>query len=40
VNDCNHTARINVGGARLDFAYDDANEPMQRRAVVGLAFGL
>lgn len=33
-------AGIGVGSARLDLAYDHASLPGQRRAVVGLAFGL
>lgn len=33
-------AGIDIGGARLDLAYDDADVPLQRRAVAGIAFGL
>ena len=33
-------AGINVGRARLDLAYDHANLAAQRRAAVGLGFGL
>lgn len=33
-------AGIDVGKARLDLAYDHASQPLQRRAVVGLGFGL
>ena len=36
------TARpdANVHAARLDVAYDDADTPMQRRAMLGVEFGL
>jgi hypothetical protein len=33
-------AGINFGAARLDVAYDDADTPMQRRAMLGVEFGL
>ena len=33
-------AGINFGNARVDLAYDGADTPMQRRALVGVVFGL
>ena len=33
-------AGINFGAARIDIAYDGADTPMQRRALVGVVFGL
>jgi hypothetical protein len=33
-------AGITFGAARVDLAYDDADSPMQRRALVGVEFGL